>query len=107
MLLLGDHHGPGSEWNGFVRRHGDRLLLLAEADTAVSAEEAVTDLVLLGPMPAGRTAQWLDAVSPGHTTLSTRGATRAMSGGSHDGYPDARSGSFSRVAAHGASRTSV
>ena len=65
MLLLGDHHGPGSEWNGFVRRHGDRLLLLAEAATPASSEEAVTDLVLLGPMPAGRTAQWLDAVSPG------------------------------------------
>ncbi len=65
VLLLGDHHEPSSEWNGFVRRHGDRLLLLVGADTAVSSEEAVTDLVLLGPTPAGRTAQWLDAVSPG------------------------------------------
>ena len=107
VLLVGDHGGADSEWNGFVRRHGDRLLLLAEADTAVSSEDAVTDLVLLGPMPAGRTAEWLDAVSPGRTTSSRRGATRAMSGGSHDGCPAARSGSFSRAAAPGASRTSV
>ncbi len=66
VLLIGDDGGADSAWNRFVRRHGDRLLLLADADSPVTAEDGVTDLVLLGPMPAGRTAQWLDAVSPVH-----------------------------------------
>jgi predicted acylesterase/phospholipase RssA/CRP-like cAMP-binding protein len=64
VILLGDDNGHGSEWNRFVRRHGDRLLLLADADTAPISEDGVTDLVLLAPMPTGRTAQWLDAVAP-------------------------------------------
>ncbi len=64
VLLVGDDDGHDSQWNRFVRRHGDRLLLLTDADAAVSSTETVTDLVLLGPMPAGRTAQWLDALLP-------------------------------------------
>jgi len=64
VILVGDEREPDSEWNRFVRRHGDRLLLLAGADTPVAAESGVTDLVLLAPMPAGRIMQWLDAVAP-------------------------------------------
>jgi NTE family protein len=64
VILVGDSRGRGSDWNRFVGRHGDRLLLVADAQTAPTTEEGVTDLVLLAPMPAGRTAAWLDAVSP-------------------------------------------
>src|SRR3954451_6250590 len=64
VILVGDDAGAVSPWNQFVRRHGDRLLLVVDADTAPTVEEGVTDLVLLAPMAAGRTAQWLDAVSP-------------------------------------------
>ena len=64
VLLVGDEREPASGWNRFVRRHGDRLLLVVDAGTAVAPEEGVTDLVLLAPMPAGRTAQFLDAVVP-------------------------------------------
>lgn len=64
VLLVGDDRQTGSEWNRFVRRHGDRLLYLADADTAAVAEEGVTDLVLLAPVRAGHIAAWLDAIGP-------------------------------------------
>jgi NTE family protein len=64
VLLVGDAHARRADWNGFVGRHGDRLLLLADAHTAPTTMEGITDLVLLAPMPAGRTAEWLDAASP-------------------------------------------
>ncbi|WP_411277427.1 patatin-like phospholipase family protein, partial [Gaiella sp.] len=65
VLLMGDAQRLDSEWNRFVRRHGDRLLLLADASATVVSEQGVTDLVLIGPMATGRTAQWLDAIGPG------------------------------------------
>ena len=64
VLLVSDARAPRADWDGFVGRHGDRLLMLADAHTAPSIREGVTDLVLLAPMPTGRTAEWLDAASP-------------------------------------------
>ena len=64
VLLVGDDRGPDSRWNRFVRRHGDRLLHVVDPGATVAPEEGVTDLVLLAPMPGGRTTEWIDAVVP-------------------------------------------
>ena len=61
VLLIG---GGENEWTRFVRRQGDRLLLVVGTETPVAAVGGVSDLVLLGPLPTGRTAAWLDAVGP-------------------------------------------
>jgi predicted acylesterase/phospholipase RssA len=63
VLLVGGD--AGGEWDRFVHRQGDRLLLVVGPATPVTAVAGVTDLVLLGPLPTGRAAAWLDAVDPG------------------------------------------
>ena len=55
VLLVAE--GTDVDWDAFCRRQADRTVLLAGADTPVGGTAAGCDLVLLGPMPAGRTAR--------------------------------------------------
>ena len=61
LLVAG---GAESGWDSFCRRQADRTVLLAGADTPVAGTAAECDLVLLGPMPAGTTARWLEETEP-------------------------------------------
>ena len=56
--------GADAEWDAFCRRQADRTVLLAGPDTPVGGAAAGCDLVLLAPMPAGRTLRWLEQVEP-------------------------------------------
>jgi predicted acylesterase/phospholipase RssA/CRP-like cAMP-binding protein len=51
-------------WDAFARRHADRTLLLADADTPIRPEAGATDLVLIAPLPTMTTVRWLEAVAP-------------------------------------------
>jgi len=62
VLLVAE--GTDVDWDAFCRRQADRTVLLAGADTPVGGTAAGCDLVLLGPMPAGRTARWLEETEP-------------------------------------------
>ena len=62
VLLVAE--GTDLDWDAFCRRQADRTVLLAGADTPVGGTAAGCDLVLLGPMPAGRTARWLEETEP-------------------------------------------
>ena len=61
LLVAG---GADAEWDAFCRRQGDRTVLLAGPDTPIAGTAAGCDLVLLAPMPAGRTALWLEQAEP-------------------------------------------
>ena len=61
LLVAG---GSDADWDAFCRRQGDRTVLLAGPETAVADTAARCDLVLLAPMPAGRTALWLEETEP-------------------------------------------
>ena len=56
--------GGNAEWDAFCRRQADRTVLLAGPGTAVGGPAAGCDLVLLAPMPSGRTATWLEKTEP-------------------------------------------
>ena len=56
--------GGDAAWDAFCRRQADRTVLLAGPDTPVAGDAAGRDLVLLAPMPAGRTAAWLEETDP-------------------------------------------
>jgi predicted acylesterase/phospholipase RssA len=57
-------NGADADWDAFCRRQADRAIFLAGAETPVTAAAARSDLVLLAPMPAGRTARWLEESEP-------------------------------------------
>ena len=61
LLVAG---GADPEWDAFCRRQADRTVLLAGPDTPIAGAAAGCDLVLLAPMPAGRTALWLEQTEP-------------------------------------------
>jgi len=62
VVLVGG--GGDAQWDAFCRRQADRTVLLAGPDTPVAGDAAGCDLVLLAPMPAGRTAAWLEETDP-------------------------------------------
>jgi NTE family protein len=61
VLLVG---GGNAAWAGFCRRQADRTVLVAGPETPVAGDAAGCDLVLLAPMPAGRTIEWLNQSEP-------------------------------------------
>jgi predicted acylesterase/phospholipase RssA/CRP-like cAMP-binding protein len=56
--------GRDPEWDAFCRRQADRTVLLAGSETPVMGNAEGCDLVLLAPMPGGRTAVWLEETEP-------------------------------------------
>ena len=56
--------GADADWDAFCRRQADRTILIAGADTPVAGTAAGCDLVLLAPMPSGKTADWLEKTMP-------------------------------------------
>jgi NTE family protein len=56
--------GSDEEWDAFCRRQADRTVLVAGAETQVDGSAAGCDLVLLAPMPSGRTSRWLEEAEP-------------------------------------------
>ena len=54
----------GADWDAFCRRQADRTVLLAGPDTPITESASGCDLVLLAPMPSGRTALWLEQAEP-------------------------------------------
>lgn len=62
VLLVAGRTDP--EWDAFCRRQADRTVLVAGSDTPVAGTASGCDLVLLGPMPAGATARWLEQTEP-------------------------------------------
>ncbi|MBA3347228.1 MAG: patatin-like phospholipase family protein [Actinobacteria bacterium] len=56
--------GSDAGWDAFCRRQGDRILLVAGPETPIRGNANGCDLVLLGPMPGGDTARWLEQTEP-------------------------------------------
>ena len=56
--------GADAEWDAFCRRQADRTVLLAGPGTPLGGPATGCDLVLLAPMPSGRTAAWLEKTEP-------------------------------------------